>query len=166
MHIATPIAAAGAALATVVGLCTPALADTTTFTDARGDAPARYDLTRTTITNSADRLVVSQRVRDLRGGRTQIYGFNVRRGGEQYMLHSVRRASGKVTTRLTDSSGEQNDCKVMARWRPAKDTIRISMARSCIGKDGAVRISTMIGAGDGTAGDPADWTKTVRIAQG
>jgi hypothetical protein len=33
------------------------------------------------------------------------------------------------------------------------------MPRDCIEQDGAIRVSTLIGAGDGTAGDPADWTR-------
>lgn len=146
----------------VLSLAVPAHADTLTFSDPRGDAPARFDLARTTITNGQDRVVVKQRVRDLRGGGSQIFGFNVVAGSDGVSIQTVRRGNGVVTVRAI---GESECAGVQARWRLARDEIRVSMPRNCVEQDGAIRVSTLIGAGDGTAGDPADWTKEARVGQ-
>ena len=143
-------------------LAPPAHADTTSFSDPRGDAPVRFDLTRTTITNGQERVVVKQQVRDLRGSGSQIFGFNVVAGSEALVVQTIRRGNGAVTVRVI---GERECAGVRASWRIASDEIRFSMPRDCIGQDGAIRVSTLIGAGDGTAGDPADCTKAVRVDQ-
>lgn len=146
----------------VLSLATPTHADTLKFSDPRGDAPVRFDLTRTTITNGQDRVVVKQRLRELRGGGSQIFGFNVVAGGDVVAIQTVRRRNGVVTVRAI---GEHECAGVRARWRLARDEIRVSMPRDCVQQNGALQVSTLIGAGDGTAGDPADWTKTVRVGQ-
>ena len=106
--------------------------------------------------------MVKQQVRDLRGRGPQIFGFNVVAGSEALMVQTVSRGNGAVTVRVIS----ERECSgVQARWRLASDEIRVSMPRDCIGQDGAIRVSTLIGAGDGTAGDPADWTKAVRVGQ-
>ena len=137
-------------------------ADTTTLTDPRGDASVRFDLTRATISNGQDRIVVTQRVRDLRGRGTQVFGLNVVAGSRRTVIHTVRGDNGEITTRVVG----QTVCRgARARWRLAEDTIRISMPRQCIAPHGALRFSAMIGAGDRNAGDPADWTRMVRVEQ-
>jgi hypothetical protein len=146
----------------VLSFPVPAHADTLAFSDPRGDAPARFDLTRTTITNGQDRVLVKQRVRDLRGGGSQIFGFNLVAGSDAVAVQTVRGGNGAVTVRAI---GERECAGAHARWRVAKNEIRVSMPRECIEQGGTIRVSTMIGAGDGTAGDPADWTKAVRVAQ-
>jgi hypothetical protein len=144
-----------------VSLAAPAYADTLTFSDPRGDAPVRFDLTRTTISNGQDRVVVNQHVQELGGRGSQIFGFNVVAGGDGLAIQTVRRSNGVVTARVIGG-----ECAgVQARWRLARDEIRVSMPRDCIAQDGAIQVSTLIGAGDGSAGDPADWTKAVRIGQ-
>lgn len=154
-----------AALAAVVSFVAPASADTVTFTDPRGDAVARYDLTRTTASHDRDRLLVVQRVRNLRGGHPQVYGFNAstRAGGTN--VHVVRRKNGTVTTRVMGPATEEVACDVRVRWRLDRDVIRVPVPRDCIAGRGRLRVSTFIGYGDGTFGDPADWTKTVRVDQ-
>ena len=124
------------------------------------------------MTNGHERLVVNARVRDLRGDRTQILGFNITRvnGDTRYMPRTVRRANGKTTARLGgySSDGTTLDvaCKVTRKWRPAQNTIKVAFARYCLQEQGRVRVSLYIGAGNGTIGDPADWTKVVRVTQG
>jgi hypothetical protein len=160
-----------AALAVVVSTAAPAAADTTTFRDPRGDARARYDLTTVTVANGNDRLTVTAHLGNLRGGGTQILGLSLdpTRGGTTYSLFTVRRPSGKTTASLTgygSRSAIAVQCKIARTWKPAKDTVVVSFPRDCVGEQGALRVSAYIGAGDGSSGDPADWTKTVRVGQG
>jgi hypothetical protein len=166
LHAATSVAVAAVLVITTAA---PAAADTVSFRDNRGDAPARYDLTRVKVINGQDDVVVTTRVRNLRGDRTQILGFGLTVAGDEgsYTLHTVRRASGNVTAKLWryDSDGQTEvACNTRAKWRPAKDIIRVSVAQGCLEMQGGVRVNLYIGAGDGTAGDPVDWTKTVRVA--
>ncbi|MDN4161086.1 hypothetical protein [Nocardioides abyssi] len=163
------LATASAALAATCLTQVPAYADTVTFADPRRDAVARYDLTNVSIANGEDRIVVRARVRDLSGKGTQVFGFSLQPTDLDvtYMAYSVRKASGKTRNRLTgyDSSGAiETDCAVTATWRPHKNTIRVAVPRTCI-PDGAIRTNLYIGAGNGTAGDPADWTKNVTVKQ-
>ena len=159
------ISACVAATATLMVCTAPlAAADAVTFTDPRGDAPSRYDLTRTTVTNADGGIVVAQRVRDLRGRRTQIFGFNFSGPGGNGIVHSVRRKDGTVRNRLIGSESG-TECEIRARWRLGRDSIRVRLARECI-EGGVLRVSTLIGAGNGSAGDPIDWTKTVAVRQG
>ena len=154
-------------VAVVVSVATPAIADTTSFTDPRGDTDARYDLTRTAISNDEDRIVVVQSVQALRGGRTQTFAVNLSRRGQGYVLHTIRARNGTISYRFFGGShGDDVECSVRARWRLAADRIRVSMPRECVAEAGALRVSTGIGAGNGSSGDPADWTKTVRVGQG
>lgn len=83
-------------------------------------------------------------------------------GNQGVVVQTVRRGNGVGTVRVF---GDRECAGVQARWRLARDEIRVSMPRDCIKQDGAIRVSTLIGAGDGTAGDPADWTKAVRVGQ-
>jgi hypothetical protein len=151
------------ALGVTITVADPALADTTTFKDPPGDAPARYDLTRITIENTTDAVTVHQRVRDLRGDRTQIFGVSVSTHTNSYLVQTVRRKNGVVTNRFL--SGDGSKCAIRSRWRPARDTIRMRIPRDCLVGAGAVRLSAFIGAGDGTFGDPWDFTKRVRVGQ-
>ena len=140
----------------------PAHADTTSFSDPRGDAPSASISLGPQSPTEQERVVVKQQVRDLRGSGSQIFGFNVVAGSEALVVQTIRRGNGAVTVRVI---GERECAGVRASWRIASDEIRFSMPRDCIGQDGAIRVSTLIGAGDGTAGDPADWTKAVRVDQ-
>lgn len=118
--------------------------------------------------------MVNARVRDLRGDRTQIFGFNITpaNGDTRYMLRTVRRANGKTTARLggysSDGTALDVASKVTRKWRPAQNTIKVAFARYCLQEQGRVRVrvSLYIGADNGTTGDPADWTKVVRVTQG
>lgn len=164
------IVAFGTALAAVVATAMPAAADTVRFRDERGDAPARHDLTAVRVANTDAKITVVTHVRDLRGGRTQIFAFEARptRATASYMLQTVRYPSGRTTARLTrydDNQAIKVDCDIAQAWKPAGDTIRVSFPRRCV-EPGPVRVGLFIGAGDGRGGDPADWTHAVRVGQG
>jgi hypothetical protein len=165
-YLSRACASTAAAAAVVVSVAAPAVADTTTFTDQRGDAVARYDLTRTAISNGKDRVVVVQSVRALRGGRTQIFAVNLSARGEHYVLHTIRAKTGAVRYRFSGGPGDDSvECSIRARWKLAADSIRVSVPRDCVAAAGTLRVSTATGAGNGSSGDPADWTKTVRVGQ-
>ena len=154
----------GALLLTIAVLmqAAPAYADTVSFNDARGDAPERFDLTRTSVSNGQGRIVIKQRVRALQGRGSQIFGFAALAGSETVSIHTVRRGNGAVSVRVADGT----ECAgLRAQWLIKKSQIQISMPRDCVDRQGAIRVHTYIGAGDGSAGDPADWTKTVRVGQ-
>lgn len=146
-----------------------AVADSTSFRDPRGDAPARYDITTVGIANAAERLTARVRVLDLVARGTQIFGVGISSpdGSRYYVLHVVRRPSGATTAELTgfSSGAEPVACRISRSWSPQTDVIRVAVPRSCIKTRGALRTSVFIGAGDGSAGDPADFTKTIRVGQ-
>lgn len=148
----------------------PASAASLSFTDQRGDAPARFDLTRVTVQNTDVWLTVTTRLRDLKAAGTQVFGFTVgpSRGSTTYMVYSVRRPNGRVQNRLDAvANGDllHLRCRIRARWQPAREVIRVSVPRDCI-TEGRVRTNAYIGKGDGTAGDPWDWTRSVTVGQG
>ncbi|WP_134765707.1 hypothetical protein [Nocardioides sp. 1609] len=147
----------------------PAVADSTTFRDPRGDAPARYDLTTVSVDNTPDRFTVRVRLRDLRARGTQIFGVGISSldSSTYYSVHTVRRPSSAVTTELTryDDGSATVPCRIGSTWRPKADIIRVSLPRGCLSTRGALRVSVFIGVGDGSAGDPTDFTKTVRVGQ-
>jgi hypothetical protein len=148
-----------------------ALAETVTLHDARGDAAGRYDLTTAKVKNSQKRLTVTTHVRDLRGDRTQIFGASISpvRSDASWTLYTVRRANGSTRAWLIgyvdDDTVIKSDCAIRRAWRPARDVIRVSVARECVTDNGPLRASLYIGQGDGSSGDPADWTRTVRVRQ-
>ncbi|QWZ07811.1 hypothetical protein KRR39_20860 [Nocardioides panacis] len=172
MRTLTAITATAAVLAAVVSAAAPASADVLSFTDKRGDAAARYDLTALRVNNSAARVSATVHVRDLRGDRTQIFGLTVAvvGGDTTYMLSTVRRANGTTTSRIdgytSDYTDVTSDCTLVSRWQPVKNTISVSLPRACVGGPGALRANLYIGAGNGSTGDPADQSKVVRVGQG
>jgi hypothetical protein len=158
-----------AAVAFVLGAAGPASAASVGFSDARGDAEPRYDITRVVASNGEQRLTVRARVPRLQGRGTQILAVHLQSGASTYSLHSVRRSSGRVVTRLTSWDGveqSQARCGSRATWRIARGVVRVVIPQRCLDRRGPVRLSVLTGAGDGTAGDPADWTRTVRVPFG
>lgn len=160
-----------AALAGVLACVAPASAATVISHDPRGDATARYDLTKSTFTNTSSRLSFKVHVRDLRGGRTQIFGMNLGAAGAldwSIDLQSVRRSNGHVHTVVFQDmvdGGQKVLCRPKVKWRLAKNVIAGSFARSCVPEPGNLQYQTFLGAGNGTAGDPADWTKFYKVPQ-
>lgn len=155
----------------VTGTPSPASADTLSFKDKTGDAVPRFDLTKIRIANGEDQFAVSARLRDLRGGGTQIFGFSLTPAQESatYSLQTVRRRNGTVTSKLfrTDQDGQvQVPCKVHARWSLSKDVVATRFPQGCLAHAGRANVSVFVGEGNGSAGDPVDWTRTVRVAQG
>jgi hypothetical protein len=165
-------------VAMVLGLLTaavlstaPAMAATTTFTDPRGDAPARFDLTRVTAVNEPGRIAVQVRVRNLRGGSPQIFGFGWRpvRSDIYYFATTVRRRDGSVRAvlrRAEETALVRVPCDVRARWALGRDTIRISFPQQCLELHRRAQVDAYIGAGNGQGGDPADWTTRRAVAYG
>ncbi len=152
----------------VLAMPTPTAAATVSFEDKSGDAPARFDITRVTFVNSAKVISVKSRFRDLRASGTQIFGTSLTVKGidGSYAASTVRRAKGAITAELWRYDGDgaaQVDCDVRARWRLGRDVIRLRFPQSCLADQGRVTASAYVGAGDGSAGDPADWTRTVPV---
>lgn len=169
MFTSGTVVAASAAGALLMSTIAPAHADSVSFRDPRGDAPARYDLTTVAVANTLNRFIARVRVRDLRARGTQVLAVSISSPdySESYALHTVRRPSGATTAELTSFAGEQatSSCAIRRTWRPKTDVIRVSVARGCIETRGALRVSVGIGSGDGSAGDPTDFTKSVRLGQ-
>lgn len=159
-----------AALAPLLGVIVvllsvaPASAATRSFRDPRGDAPARFDLIRVGVANG-DVVSVRSKVRNLEAGITQIYVFNLTpvRSNTNYYAKTVRRANGTVTAKLY-RGGSAVDCGVHGRWRLGRSDVRISLPQDCLSEHRRIRVNAAIGRGNGSAGDPADWTKTVGVA--
>ena len=168
LNVATSLLAALAATVTVAA---PVMADTGSLRDPAGDARARYDLTTIRTTNAVNRIAVTARVGNLRGTGTQtlVVGIDPVRGGTDYWFSSVRRANGRTTNSLTgytSASATRIDCNITTRWQLATNLIRISIPRACIEEQGTLRFNFAIGAGNGQTGQPADWTKALRVRQG
>ncbi|MXG91328.1 hypothetical protein [Nocardioides flavescens] len=143
----------------------PATAAQKTLVDARRDAPARFDITTVRATNTTGRLTVSTRFRALDGDGTQIFGFSVQSSdrSESYMVTAVRRPSGRVKT-VIDGTAPTDQCTTDTTWSPRQDVIEVSVVGQCL-LPGAVRVTTFVGAGDGSYGDPSDFTRGFRVPQ-
>ena len=167
LNVATSLLAA---LALSVTVAAPVMADTVSLRDPAGDARARYDLTTIRATNAVNRIAVTARVGNLRGTGTQtvVLGIDPVRGETDYWFSSVRRANGRANDSLTgytSDSASPIDCNITTRWQLAKNLIRISIPRACIEEQGTLRFNLAMGAGNGTTGQPADWTKALRVRQ-
>jgi hypothetical protein len=116
------------------------------------------------VTNDAT-VAARAHVRNLRGGLEIFVAFLTPVGTNVvYDVRTVHRRDGTVVARL-GRSGVKLDCPVRARWRLARDVVWLSFSQSCLREHRALRVYAAIGAGNGRAGDPADWTRTVRVAR-
>ena len=160
---------AGLALVvTMVGGATaPAHAATAAIRDQIGDAPARYDLGRVSVSNEPPGLSLTAKVRDLSRNGTQIFIANVTpASGASYYATTIRRANGTVVDKLVRFGEDGPDnlrCDVSSRWQIGRSRIRMTIPRSCLDEDRRVSVNVAIGAGNGSSGDPADWTRTFRV---
>lgn len=145
----------------------PASAGEVGFADARGDAPARHDITRVHVRNGEESVAVRLELADLRRGEQVVRSFiDSVRADLHWIATTVLHGDGHVTAVLetfTGSEFEPVQCRVAGSWRLARDRVRITFPQSCLDIHRAVRIRVVVGAGDGTTGDPADWTRTVRV---
>ena len=151
--------------AALIASAAPASAATVSVTDPRGDAAARFDITRVTARNN-DTVAVKSRIRNLRGG-LEIYQANLTTAGtdgQTYLARTVHHRDGSVVAKLLAPDGSRVDCDVNGRWRLKRDTVKVSFAQDCLEEHGRLRVQAFIGAGNGSGGDPADWTKRVRAA--
>lgn len=163
--------ASAVALAAALACVAPASAATVARHDPHGDAPARYDLTKVTFTNTSTRLAFKAHVRGLQGARTQIYGMSISAAGTKnwYLdLDSFRRSNGKVHSVITGSTVDgitTTLCRPTVKWRLAKNVITASFPRTCMPDAGTLQVSAFTGVGNGKYGDPADWTKPFNVRQ-
>ncbi|HSJ19745.1 MAG TPA: hypothetical protein VK964_04140 [Nocardioidaceae bacterium] len=143
-----------------------ATAATVVQRDARDDAPARFDIVRVTYVNNARVLSVKAKVVDLRPGR-QAFGYTMDavgipplRGG--YIARTTLRRDGSVTAWLMRGD-KKVSCPVRGRWRLGRDTVRLWYPQSCLRWHRTQRIQTYIGVPRPIGGDPADFTRPIRI---
>jgi hypothetical protein len=117
----------------------PAAAATVTRKDARGDAPARYDVTRVTYTNTSDRIAVRIKLVNLRrvGMRFVLKTNTSFMGDAQFVVVVVRRPGGSTTHRLFVMEANERTkipCRIRSRWAYARDVVTISMPQVCLGE--------------------------------
>lgn len=117
----------------------PAAAATVTRKDARGDAPARYDMTRATYTNTSAKIAVRITLVNLRrvGTRFVLKTNTSFMGDAQFVVVVVRRRGGSATHRLfiaEDNERSKIPCRIRSRWAYARDVVRISMPQTCLGE--------------------------------
>jgi hypothetical protein len=143
-----------------------ATAATVVQRDARDDAPARFDIVRVTYVNNARVMSVKAKVVDLRPGR-QAFGYTMDavgmptpKGG--YIARTTRRRDGSVTAWLMQND-KMVSCNVRGRWRLGRDTVRLWYPQSCLRYHRTQRIQTFIGVPRPIGGDPADFTKPIRV---
>ena len=159
--------AALVALLVLVAPAGPASAGEASFSDARGDAPSPHDITDVQIRNDRERVSVRLQFVDLRHGEQIVRSFlDSVRADLHWIATTVIHRDGRVTAALetfTGSEFERVDCRIVGSWQFVRDTVRISFPQSCLDIHRALRVRVLAGAGDGTTGDPADWTRTVRV---
>lgn len=145
-----------------------AVAETKSFRDPARDAVARWDLTRVTIGNEPGSVSARAKVRNLRGGGAQVFAvlFTTNEAGVSYQARTVRRASGRIGDRLTrfDSSGANRiRCNMRSRWMLGENRVSLRFPQDCLEQTGRIRASVALGPGDGTSGDPHDWSRTTSV---
>jgi hypothetical protein len=144
----------------------PAAAATVTRTDARGDAPARYDITRVTYTNTSDKIAVRIKLVNLRrvGMRFVLRTNTSFMGDAQFVVVVVRRPGGSTTHRLFSQEGNERikiPCQIRSRWAYARDVVRISMPQTCLGEGyGDQRMKLASGK---PGAKPCDWVRRTLV---
>ena len=163
-----------AALAVAVGLVlaspTAASAATVSAKDKVGDAPAKFDITRLKVKNSASSVVVVVKVRNLRKRDTQFFSWNVYAAKGTYVGSSHRSKKGKVRNdwyaRRSDGILVPTACGVKATWNLKADTVRVKLPRACVAGSGTLKVKASLGSGRANSGKQADVTKKVKVRQG
>lgn len=143
-----------------------ATAATVVQRDPRGDAPARFDIIRVTYVNNSGTLSVKAKVVDLRRGR-QAFGYNMDAVGvpaEQgsYIARTTLHRDGSVTSWLNQGDNKVA-CRVHGRWRLDLNTVRLWYAQSCLRWHRTQRFQTYIGVPLRSGGDPADFSRPIRV---
>lgn len=145
----------------------PAAFAATAHIDERGDAPARWDLRRVSVTNGADRFAVRTTVRDLGRSGPAAFGINIfpAHGWRwSYYLRTDLRRDGSVRAFLQDENATRVRCAVTGWWRPGRNIIGLSVAQSCLTSHRTVRVNAFIG--NPHRGDPVDFTNQFRVPRG
>lgn len=129
------------ALATAVGTtlaAAPAVAQTKTVTDPRGDARPYVDIVRATFTNTGTQVAARARIADLRWRGEFNLALYTADPEEGYFLVTVRpKADHTVRTTygiMSRGGFSRGHCDggVTTRFRPNADILRIDIRRSCV----------------------------------
>lgn len=134
LGLLTVAAAAGAPFAAAA----PAVAQTKTVTDPRGDARPYVDVVRATFTNTGTRVAARARVADLRWRGEFNLALYTADPEEGYFLVTVRpKADHTVRTTygiMSRGGFSRGHCDggVTTRFRPDADILRIDVRRSCV----------------------------------
>jgi hypothetical protein len=154
----------------VAALASPATAQTRALQDPRGDAPARYDITRWQVSNGAERIAGRVHVVSLQPGGYFQLTFSIPGNPDTVFWASSRwRSNGTLRNRLhVFGEGDVDHdipCDVRAHWRTGPGTIRISFPRDCIqGLHG--RLFMRESLGPLPRFQSQDHTRHVRVPQG
>ncbi|MDO9377527.1 MAG: hypothetical protein Q7T56_01660 [Nocardioidaceae bacterium] len=138
----------------LVAVGSPASAQTRTFADARGDAPATVDVLRTKVTYTASSVRVVVRVRDLRRGASgEHYPSSVlidtttRRRGPEFAVSAdenhtyfARMRSWRAVEDPSDPNGAQS-CRFALRYDTRGNRITYTVPRACLGNPSRVRVT-------------------------
>jgi hypothetical protein len=152
-----------------LGLGTSASGAVRSVDDPVGDAPVAYDINQVIVRNDAPRLKVRTHYQDLMRQETQILGARIQSvpGADSYVLHTVRRPGGDVTTKVwrysDDGDVERLSCGAKSRWETLRNAVVVRIPQKCLVKQGRVVVNVYVGPGDGSEGDPADWTDEFRV---
>ncbi|MGB0101049.1 MAG: hypothetical protein WBP61_12295 [Nocardioides sp.] len=135
MKISKRLAGTAVVVAMVLGVPAVASAETVRRDDARGDAPARIDVSRATYTHSQDRVRVVARIPELgRAGKASlsISKFEVFEAG--YVVQIKKRAGEPPRTKLLYFNHfdlERRRCAdVSGTWK--RHRVSLSVARTCL----------------------------------
>ena len=130
---------AGVTAVLAITSAAPALGVVKVVTDDRGDAPARFDITRATVNNGDNRLSGKVAVDNLRYGGEQYFSFTFSPRNSPdifFTAFSKLHADNSLTNRLTvfNDIGEVHriPCNVTSIWRPENDIVKVSIPRDCV----------------------------------
>ena len=156
-RLAAVLAGTAAALTLSAG---PAAAERVTVVDRRGDvlkveegatsgvpAPdSTFDVWRSTFAHTTDRVVVRVLFDDLRrtGKRLQVW-VNLRDGRGRTSYVGVEAVPGQRTGSawLMGGRGQARPCRVRHRIDYARDVVRVSLPRTCVGSPRALRFGLL-----------------------
>ena len=151
------VAAAATALALAAG---PATAERLGVADRRGDvikveegatsgepAPGSpFDVWRSTFAHTADRVVVRVRFDDLRrtGKRLQVWvNLQDGRGRTNHVGVEATPSDRSGTAWLMGERGQDRPCRVRHRIRYAREVVRVSLPRTCLGSPRVLRFGVL-----------------------
>lgn len=161
-----------AAATTCLAMAGPAAAETISIWDQPKDypgMPASGDIRDVAVTNDANGVTFKVKMRDLKGG-TSVVGFNVGPVDQSmsFGVQVVRFKNGRIRNNISVSDGEDywtTTCSgLKSTWKNKRNLITVQVPWTCLhDQRTTLRVSAFFGFGDGTAGDPSDWTKSAKV---